>query len=136
MSSETNPLILIVDDEESIRSVCRRVLAPHGYVVETAANADEALGVLKEKSIDLVVTDLAMPGSMNGAKLLDHIHSHWPKTAVMMMTAFPNLESAVGTLRGGAVDYLVKPFNREQLVEAVAQALKAHRPGSAGTGKT
>lgn len=124
-----SPSILIVDDEEVLRSVCRRVLAPMGYQIDTAANADEAIHKLNAGSFDLVLTDLAMPGSMNGAGLLNHIHAHWPSIKVLMMTAFPDLESAIGTMKGGALDYLVKPFTHDQLKTTIARALQPESKG-------
>ncbi len=127
MTHPTAPRILIVDDEDSIRAVCRRVLTPEGYLIESAANAEEAVALLQAQSVRVVVTDLTMPGAMAGAGLLDYIHAQWPNIPVIIMTAYPDIDSAIGTLRAGAVDYLVKPFTQQQLKEAVAKAVSATR---------
>jgi len=112
--------ILIVDDEEPVRMICQRTLQPLGYETEAAASADEALVLMAHKPFDLVVTDYRMPGTMDGLALAQDIKRRYPDTQIMLMTAFPAVDTAVGTLRLGALDYLVKPFEQAELVRCVA----------------
>lgn len=134
MSEPAARRILIVDDENSIREVCRRVLSPRGFRVIAAATGQEALAHLRQERIDAVLTDMAMPGEIDGAGLLERLRTHWPTIPVIIMTAFPDLQSAIGALRGGAVDYLVKPFSREELCAAVTRCLGQSPPVPAPEG--
>jgi len=116
--------ILVVDDEESIRELCRRVLAASGYDVTTAQNGDEALTRVNDEEFDFVLTDVRMPGGCDGPSLLQAIKSRAPTTDVVVMTGFPSLETAVPTLRNGAYDYLIKPFDKELLLSVVRRCLE------------
>lgn len=110
--NETPPSLLVVDDEAPVREVCRRTLTALGCAVRTAADAGEALAQLKEIPFDLILTDLTMPGALNGEKLLEEVKRLSPTTDVIIMTAFPALETAIPTLKKGACDYLIKPFDQ------------------------
>jgi DNA-binding NtrC family response regulator len=111
--------ILVVDDEAPVRAICARMLNPLGYVVETEENADRAIVRFKEQPFDLVITDYSMPGEMNGLAFGQAIRAHTPSTRIILMTAFPAVDTAVATLRLGAFDYLVKPFDQKELVQRV-----------------
>ena len=111
--------ILIVDDEEVVRSLCTRVLSPLGYAVESAANGDQALALTAEMPFDLVITDYRMPGVLDGLELGRIIKQRRPGTQIILMTAFPAIDNAVRMLRIGASDYLVKPFEKSELLECV-----------------
>src|SRR5579862_9593684 len=97
--------ILIVDDEEPVRTVCSRMLSRLGYAVETAINGDQAIVQIQKQSFDLVITDYCMPGVMNGVALGQAIRQIAPQTLLILMTAFPAVDTAVEMIRMGAHDY-------------------------------
>lgn len=111
--------VLIVDDEGGIREICARTLGGMGFEVSSAPNGEAALGRLEAQRFDFVLTDISMPESINGEQLTSEIKHRWPSTDVVIMTAYPGLESAILTLKNGAYDYLIKPFSPE-LLRAVA----------------
>jgi DNA-binding NtrC family response regulator len=114
--------LLIVDDEETMRELLRRVLEPEGYDVTTAADIDAALEAVERVRPAAVLCDVHMRGSQDGLWLADQIRTHAPTTAVLLVTgdaSIPPRES----LRRGIVAYLVKPFNRETLLDAVKAAI-------------
>jgi two-component system response regulator AtoC len=119
--------ILVVDDEEPVRAICARMLTPLGYMVETVENADRAIIRFKEQPFDLVITDYSMPGELNGLTFGRAVREHAPHTQIILMTAFPAVDTAVATLRMGAFDYLVKPFDQKELIQRV-QACFAQQP--------
>src|SRR5690242_14272786 len=111
--------ILIVDDEEMVRMLCARILAPLGYLIDTAENADRAFDLLVANTYDLLVTDCKMPGARDGLMLGRAVKEHYPAMHLIVMTAFPAVDSAVETLRLGAEDYLIKPFEQSELIRRV-----------------
>ena len=111
--------ILIVDDEEVVRSLCSRLLTPLGYPVETAADGHQALACLEKQPFDLVITDYSMPGGLDGLALGHAIRRRFPNTQIILMTAFPAVNTAVEMLRMGACDYLIKPFDPAELIRCV-----------------
>jgi DNA-binding response OmpR family regulator len=111
--------ILIVDDEELIREICVRTLAPLGHRVETAENAEQAIVCFERDAFDLMITDYRMPGALDGLALGKEIKRRFPQTQLILMTGFPTLENAVAALQAGAMDYLVKPFDRAELIDYV-----------------
>lgn len=117
--------VLVVDDDESLRRVTQVQLEEEGYVVETAAGGEEALSILRRRPQDLVITDLSMPG-MSGVDLLRQIRSEYPETAVVLVTAFGTVETAVEAMKLGAYDYITKPVDPDSLRIIVARALE-HR---------
>jgi len=119
--------ILVVDDELPIREICRRVLEGSGYKVTTAATGDEALDYLKTQDFDFVLTDLMMPGSCNGTRLLEAIKEKSPVTDVVLMTSFPSLSTAIPSLKSGAYDYLIKPFDNGLLLSVVQRCFEKRR---------
>lgn len=119
--------VLVVDDEPTILHVCQRSLELSGYSVETAQDAGQALERCRQRPFDLVLTDIAMPGDMNGNALLEEIKRRWPSTDVILMTAYPALENALPALKQGAYDYLVKPFDQTMLTAAVERCLQKRR---------
>lgn len=117
------PSILIVDDERSIRVGLKGLLAKEGYEVATANNGDEALRLLDGQVFHLMLTDLRMPG-MDGVSLLRQVKAHHPDVLVMMMTAYGSEKIAVEAMKAGAHDYLVKPFDNDEVKILVHQALE------------
>jgi DNA-binding NtrC family response regulator len=117
-----NPnLILVVDDDASVRRVLKMQLEEAGYRVATAASVAEALDVLEAQKPKLVITDLKMPGA-GGMDLLRAIREHHGDTTVIIVTAFGSVETAVEAMKAGAYDYVTKPLDYEALLVAVNRA--------------
>ena len=114
--------ILVVDDEPHIRSMVGITLERHGYDVQMAASGREGLEILEHNSFDLVLTDIVMQDG-NGIAVLDRIHVQQPQLPVVMVTAIHDISVAIDSMRRGAYDYLLKPFEREHLLHTVHRAL-------------
>ena len=110
--------ILVVEDDSALNEALSDTLKCAGYNVESVEDGREALKFLENKVVDLVISDIHMP-NMEGTSLLTKIKSDKPELPVMLMTAYGTIEQAVETMRDGAVDYLVKPFEAEVLVNMV-----------------
>lgn len=113
--------ILIVDDEKNYLFVLEDLLLEEGYQVVTADGAMRAVELLDHHDLDVVITDMKMPG-MDGMALLEHIHLKFPDLPVIMMTAYGSVEKAVEAMRKGAFDYILKPFKNEELKLTVRKA--------------
>ena len=118
--------ILIVDDEELARQVLHRKLSNEGYHCLEAASANQALDKLKKNSIELAILDIKMPGK-SGLELLPEIREHYPDTAVIMATVINDTNTAFQCMRQGAVDYITKPLNLDEVVLSVDRALEMRR---------
>ena len=116
------PAVLIVDDEKHTREGLQQALAEH-YDVTIAASADEAFNLLEAQPFDVVLTDLRMPGK-SGLKVIDKALALPQRPAVLMMTAYGNIDTAVEAMKRGAVDFLTKPVNIERLEVLIQRALK------------
>jgi putative nucleotidyltransferase with HDIG domain len=119
------PRILVVDDETPVRSMISAALERQGYAVELAGGGREALEALETNTFNLVLTDIVMQ-DVNGIALLERIHSLQPNLPVVMVTAVHDISVAIDSMRRGAYDYLLKPFERDQLLSTVDRAL-THR---------
>lgn len=115
--------ILIVDDDPSIRRVLSSILRGEGYEVRAARDGFEGLRTIREMRIDLVLLDQKMLG-MDGIETLRRIKDISPETVVIIMTAYGTIESVVEAMKGGAYDYITKPFDNERLKLLVAKALE------------
>jgi DNA-binding NtrC family response regulator len=116
-------VILVVDDEEAQRTVLAGFLRKRGFEVLASASVDEALKLAASRTIDLVLTDLKMPGR-TGVDLLDGIREINPEVPVVLMTAFGTVASAVDAMKHGAADFLTKPIDLDQLEVLVARTLE------------
>ncbi len=133
--------VWVVDDDRSIRWVLEKALGQVGIPIRTFANADLAVEALVSDRPAAVLTDIRMPG-MDGLKLLERLRDSKPDLPVIVMTAYSDLDSAVSSYRGGAFEYLPKPFDIDEAVAAVRRAV-AHgqlheaevKPLSAGDGE-
>jgi len=114
--------VLIVDDEKNYPLILSAVLQEEGYEALTADSGHEALAVLERSDVDLVLTDMKMP-SMDGIELLEHIKAREPDLPVIMMTAHGSVEKAVEAMQKGAYNYILKPFDNEQLIIYVEKAV-------------
>jgi two-component system response regulator AtoC len=115
--------ILVVDDEPNLRRVLSAQLERDGYDVHTAEDGEQALGILKEHHIDLVITDLRMP-RIDGMELLRRAQKLDAELPVVMITAHGTVDNAVEALKTGAFDYLTKPFDQVEVRTIVAKALR------------
>lgn len=118
----TTGTVLVVDDDDGVRTVLGKWVSALGHEVHTAPDADAALAMLGETSIDVAVCDMRMPGH-DGAWLVDQMRHHHPRVAIIIATGLLELEPSV-TLGPGVVGYLVKPFKRDQLAGLLEQALE------------
>ncbi len=123
---ETRGKILVVDDEKNTRDGIRRGLEPLGYEVGLAASASEAIEALRSGDVDLMLTDLRMPG-MDGLELIKLAQKISPETQIIMLTAYGTVETAVEAMKQGAYDYLTKPVNLDELESRVSHALGSTR---------
>lgn len=114
--------ILVVDDEAHVRSMIGATLERQGYNVQLAGSGSEAVDSLAENAYDLVLTDIVMQDK-SGIALLERIHSEQPHLPVVMVSAIHDISVAIDSMRRGAYDYLLKPFEREHLVATVQRAL-------------
>ena len=106
--------ILIADDEENIRKTLAYFLREEGYQCDVAASGELALERVRAGGIDLVLTDVRMPG-MDGVELMKQVHQWSPESLVVLMTAFASVETAVAAVRAGAADYFLKPLDFDEL---------------------
>jgi DNA-binding NtrC family response regulator len=118
--------ILVVDDEANARAALAELLREEGYAVETAADAFKALPKLEEFEPELLLTDLKMPG-MDGISLMRKAQQADPQLAVIVMTAFGAVDTAVSAMRQGAADYLTKPLNLDELTISIERTLERVR---------
>ena len=117
---------LVVDDEPRLRRVLVRLLEGEGFTCAEAGSGVEALEMLYHEQVPLVISDLRMP-QMDGVGLLREIIAKWPDTAVIVVTAVAEVESAVACLQLGALDYVAKPFHLDEVRARVMQALDKRR---------
>lgn len=115
--------ILVVDDEERQREIYREILHDEGYQTETAPSGESALRLLAQKRFDLVLTDLNLTG-MTGVQLLSEIVGADPTVAVILITGYPSIQSAIEATKRGVYQYLEKPVDRDKLLEVVAEVFQ------------
>jgi putative nucleotidyltransferase with HDIG domain len=118
--------LLIVDDEQMIRDLLALTLSREKYTCFQSSNSEEGLSVLKEKEIDLALLDVMMPGS-SGIEMLKDLKSISPDTAVLMITALSDMETALACIHLGADDYITKPFSIDNILVKARSALEKRR---------
>ncbi|MEM0898089.1 MAG: sigma-54 dependent transcriptional regulator [Verrucomicrobiota bacterium] len=116
--------ILVIDDDVELAESVSSVLRDDGYDVDVSTNGDEGLKLARENTYQLVLTDFRMPG-VCGMKILEALQETKPAMPVIMMTGFGNVDTAIGATKRGAFDYLVKPFNMEDLLRIVRRGVEA-----------
>jgi len=120
------PAILIIDDEDSNLRSLEKIFVKEGYRVFTAHNGKEGLDIVRTKEIDVIVTDLLMPG-MSGVDLLRAVKTMNPEIEVIMMTAYGTVETAVEAMKEGAYDFVEKPLKRVFITKSVQKALERRK---------
>lgn len=118
--------ILIVDDEIETRQVCKRVFSKKNYSLEFAEDGRRALEMMEDNHFGVVLADLIMPG-MGGLTVLERIKEEHPRTEVIIITGYANINTAVNAMRMGAYDYIAKPFDINQLVSVVGRCLEKQK---------
>ena len=123
--------ILIVDDDIDILELLQRHLQAMGYHTYKAVSVKEALFILKDTFIDLIITDIQMP-EIDGLQLLKFANEHYPEIPKLVVTGYPSVEDSLEVIKSGATDYLTKPFTKSELKEAIEKAFEqnAHRKNS------
>ena len=116
------PRILIVDDEETVRTVLQRILEKAGYNVTTANDGGHAVDILDQEEHDIVLLDIKMP-VMTGIEVLAKITAEWPDICVIMITAVIDAQTAVKAMKLGALDYITKPFDQDEVVQKIGDAI-------------
>jgi putative two-component system response regulator len=125
-AGDPTPRCLVVDDEPRLRQVLMRLMEGEGFECFEASSGAGAMDVLRHTPVTLVLTDLRMP-QMDGIELLRQVRMQYPDTAVVLITAVADVDIAVSCLAIGAMDYLMKPFNLDEVRARVAQALEKRR---------
>lgn len=123
--------ILVVDDAVDTLEVIQRNLTSQGFLVFTASNINDAIKLLENNAVDLVITDYKMPGA-NGLDLIKHIRENYRDLEVIMITGYATVEGAVKAVKTGAEEYLSKPFTDEELISAVRKTLEKIRTRKIG----
>src|SRR2546425_4409348 len=115
--------ILVVDDEKAIQEILAFTLTAEGYMVATATGGEEALSRVEQQDFDVILTDIVMPG-VDGLEVLERSRLLNPRASVIVMTAYAALETAISALRGGACDFLERPFEIDDLKQRVRRLLQ------------
>lgn len=127
MSSQKK--ILVVDDELSMREFLKILLEKEGYAAQTAANTADALAILRQSQVDLVISDIKMPGG-SGLSFLEEMRATGLQAPLILITAYASPEDAVRAMKGGAYDYITKPFNVVEIKAIIKNALTSGRTAS------
>lgn len=121
MEQKPDALVLVVDDEQDIRDASERILSRAGYQVQKASRGDEALDIINQNSVDIVLLDLKMPG-MDGLEVLARIREWNTEIQVIVITGYATVETAIEAMKQGAYDFIPKPFEPDQLRIVVHRA--------------
>lgn len=122
-SGSPSPKILVVEDEFLERAIYGDLLRQHGYKVIPATTASQALDLLKDETVDVILVDLVLPG-MSGLELIERLKVVTPETPVIVVTAHPSSNNAITALKLGAFDYIVKGFKNEVMLHAIKRAVE------------
>src|SRR3954468_14946718 len=124
--AETAKHLLLVDDEAALREAIAERLADHGFVVEQAANGEDALARLADFAFDIIVTDLRLPG-VDGRAVLQSALDRYPDIIAIIITGFGTVKDAVNAIKQGAADFITKPFQFDALLHVLSSALEQRR---------
>ena len=115
--------ILAVDDQRYFRELTEGLLSDAGYEVQTASSGEEALHILEQADFDIILTDLVMPG-IDGSELIGRIKERRPNQDIVMVTGVVDVKIAVDAMKQGAIDFILKPFDRDALLDSLDKILK------------
>ncbi|MEZ5327588.1 MAG: sigma-54 dependent transcriptional regulator [Verrucomicrobiales bacterium] len=125
-SNQTSGSLLIVEDDTILATTVVRLLTSKGYTVTVSHDGAEGLEIAKGNAFDVVITDFRLPG-LGGMELLENLREVKPRLPVVMMTSYGNSDTVIGATKRGAFEYLMKPFNMEELIDVVGKAVKSSR---------
>lgn len=114
--------ILVVDDEEGVRNLLQRILEGAGYEVVSTGDGEEALYLVSQGDISVALLDIKMP-TISGIELLNKITADYPDVCVIMVTAVIDIQTAIDSLKLGALDYITKPFKKDEMLQKVREAI-------------
>jgi len=122
--------LLIVDDEAVIQQSCADIFTEKSdhYDIITVSSGEKALAALEEKSFDVILTDLKMPG-LPGLKLISAIRNRFPQTAIIVITGYATVKTAVEAMKLGAIDFVPKPFTPDEIFDAVENVVARIKKG-------
>src|SRR5919205_175756 len=126
MAITRNGTILVIDDEEIMREILETLLTREGYEVRLAASGQEGLDLARAVPFDAAIVDIMMPG-LNGIETLDELKRIDEDLAVLIITAYASVESAISAMKSGAFDYISKPFKNEEVLVVVRNAMERRR---------
>lgn len=118
--------IVVVDDEVSIRKLCKRILKNTAEVIDLVESAEEAIKNINNKVYDVILLDIYLPG-IQGDEFLRKIKDEYPLTEIIIITGRPDIDTAIETLKNEAFDYVIKPFTSDELKDVVEKAIAEHR---------
>ena len=122
----TKGRVLVVDDEPDVRRIVKMTLTKAGYDVIEAEDGVKAIMTINEGEnpllLNVIICDIRMP-EINGVEAINYFQTLWRRVPIIVLTGFPDMEMAIGFLKKGIVDYLVKPVDKEKLINAVTKAL-------------
>ena len=121
---DKHPRILVVDDDETIRTTMKAILQDEGYIVDLAASGKDAIQKTQEKAYNVALLDIRLP-DMEGIELLKLLKDSVPRTRKIMVTGYPSMQNAISALNKNADAYLLKPVDVEKLLNTVKQQLEA-----------
>src|ERR1043166_2056177 len=124
--NRSRPPVLVVDDEKNMRLSLQTMLQDEGYPVQTVESAEQALATIPHDDFFMVITDARL-GGMSGDEFLGRIRAQGPALPVLMLTAYATPKLAVEAIKAGAIDYLAKPFEPEELLHAVARCAERYK---------
>ncbi len=116
--------ILIVDDSKTIRDLLKQQLEEHNYIVKAVEDAAAAINILDADGWDVMISDLNMPGSMDGLQLLAYAKDHYSDLVVIMMTGNASIETAIKSIKIGACDYFTKPFKLHDILNTLRKVYR------------
>ncbi|MDP8260234.1 MAG: diguanylate cyclase [Candidatus Gygaella obscura] len=123
MAKQHKANVLVVDDEEVSRSLLNDFLGDIGYRVQTAENGEVALNIVKTNHLDLIITDMRMPG-MSGLELIRSVHQINDEVCFIVITGYSSIETAIAAIREGAYDYISKPYNLDEMKIIIERAIE------------
>ena len=122
--------VLLIDDEEDVRSTVQLQLKETDFEVIEAENGEKGIELLNTLdnplAVDVIICDIRMP-KINGVEAVAYFHQEYPSTPVIVLTGYPDVNLAVNLMKVGVVEYLVKPVEKDKLIEAVTKAAQQHR---------
>src|ERR1700730_9835490 len=126
MTTSRKGTILVVDDEEIMREILETLLTREGYEVRLASSGEDGLALARSLPFDAAIVDIMMPG-LNGIETLDELKRIDEDLAVLIITAYASVESAIAAMKNGAFDYITKPFKNDEVLAVVRNALERRR---------